>query len=445
MTSNSNNYGLSSRRRRFGLRWIVGGVIVAIFAAAFILGIKPRLEANAALKKETQALNIPTVSIIRAKPGETNQELVLPGNVQAFMDTPIYARTNGYLKRWYADIGSRVKGGQLLAEIDTPEVDDQLQQARAELANAKAAYALAASTAQRWEGLLQSNSVSHQETEEKLADTKVKKAVLDSATSNVARLEKLQAYQKIYAPFSGVITARNIDVGALIDAGSGGGPSKELFHIAATDKMRVYVSVPQAYSRDAAPGTAAELTLTEYPDRRFKGVLVRTSSAIDAASRTLNVEVEVDNHTGELLPGAYAQVHFKLKNSNKALVLPVNALLFRAEGLQVATVGKDDRVALNKVTLGRDFGTTVEVVSGLNGDEVVILNPSDSIVAGTQVRIVKDISKENAEKEAAAKAAAAAAASKEAAAKDAAAKDPAAKDSAAKDALGKDATTKAPK
>jgi RND family efflux transporter MFP subunit len=411
MASNSNNRaeglggaGLASgRRKRFGLRWIVAGVVVAIFAVAFILGIKPRLEANAALKKETQALSVPTVSIIRAKPGEANQELVLPGNVQAFMDTPIYARTNGYLKRWYADIGARVNAGQLLAEIDAPEVDDQLQQARADLANAKATYALAASTAERWEGLLKSNSVSRQETDEKMADTQVKKAVLDAASFNVARLEKLQSYKKIYAPFSGVVTARNTDVGALIDAGSAGGPGKELYHLAATDRMRVYVSVPQLYSRDAAPGTPADLTLAEFPDRRFKGRLVRTTSSIDAASRTLLAEVEVDNRTGELLPGAYAQVHFKLKTINQALVLPVNTLLFRSEGSQVAVVGQDQKVVLTKVVLGRDFGTEVEVVSGLTGTESVILNPSDSLAAGTQVRVVKEATKEAASKEAASK------------------------------------------
>ncbi len=411
MASNSNNRaeglggaGLASgRRKRFGLRWIVAGVVVAIFAVAFILGIKPRLEANAALKKETQALSVPTVSIIRAKPGEANQELVLPGNVQAFMDTPIYARTNGYLKRWYADIGARVNAGQLLAEIDAPEVDDQLQQARADLANAKATYALAASTAERWEGLLKSNSVSRQETDEKMADTQVKKAVLDAASFNVARLEKLQSYKKIYAPFSGVVTARNTDVGALIDAGSAGGPGKELYHLAATDRMRVYVSVPQLYSRDAAPGTPADLTLAEFPDRRFKGKLVRTTSSIDAASRTLLAEVEVDNRTGELLPGAYAQVHFKLKTINQALVLPVNTLLFRSEGSQVAVVGQDQKVVLTKVVLGRDFGTEVEVVSGLAGTESVILNPSDSLAAGTQVRVVKEATKEAASKDAASK------------------------------------------
>jgi RND family efflux transporter MFP subunit len=429
MSSNSNNsLGSSSLRsrpgRRFGLRWIVAGVLIAIFVAAFVLGIKPRLDASAALKKETQALSIPTVSILRPQPGDASQELVLPGNVQAYIDTPIYARTNGYLKHWYADIGARVKAGQLLAEIDTPEVNDQLQQTRADLANAKASYELAASTAERWKGLLASNSVSRQETEEKLADTQVKKAVLDAAAFNVSRLEKMQSFAKIYAPFSGVITARNTDVGALIDAGSAGGPDRELFHLAATDRMRVFVSVPQLHSRDAVPGTTADLTLTEFPDKRFKGTLVRTASAIDAASRTLLAEFEVDNRTGELLPGAYAQVHFKLKNENKSLVLPINTLLFRAEGTQVAVVGSDSRVALMKVVLGRDFGTSVEIVSGLSGDEAVILNPSDSIVAGTQVRVVKDISKENAAKEASAAAV---------------------KDAAAKDAAGKDAASKAPK
>lgn len=415
MALNSNNRadglsstGLSSgRRRHFGLRWIVAGVIIAAFALAYVLGIKPRLEANAALKKETQALNIPTVSIIRPKAGEASQELVLPGNVQAFMDTPIYARTNGYLKRWYADIGARVKAGQLLAEIDAPELDDQLQQARADLANAKASHTLAASTAERWEGLIKSNAVSRQETDEKMADTQVKKAMLDAASSNVARLEKLQSYKKIYAPFSGVVTARNTDVGALIDAGSAGGPGKELFHVAATDRMRVYVSVPQLYSRDAVPGTLAELTLAEFPDKRFKGTLVRTTSSIDAASRTLLAEVEVDNRTGELLPGSYAQVHFKLKTINQAIVLPVNTLLFRSEGTQVGVVGKDQKVVLTKVVLGRDFGTEVEVLSGLTGTESVILNPSDSLTAGTQVRVVKEAaSKEGAGKEAAGKEAA---------------------------------------
>jgi len=379
--------------RRIRRRWIAVGIIVAAFAAALVWGILPRIAANAALKKETQALNIPTVAVIRPKPSDAPQELVLPGNVQAFLDTPIYARTNGYLKRWHADIGAHVKAGELLAEIDTPEVDDQLQQARADLATAKANYNLAETTAERWIGLLKKNSVSKQETDEKLGDMNAKKAALDAARFNVARLEKLQSFKQIYAPFSGVITARNIDVGALIDAGAAGGPGKELFHLASTDKMRVYINVPQAYSREAAPGLPAELTLTEYPDKRFKGVLVRNSRAIDAASRTLLTEVDVDNPTGELLPGAYAQVHLKLKSAEPAIVVPVNTLLFRSEGTQVAIVTAEQRVELVKVALGRDFGTQVEIVSGLKGNEMVVLNPADSLGAGTQVRVVKEAPK----------------------------------------------------
>jgi RND family efflux transporter MFP subunit len=383
----------SSGPRRIRHRWIAIAIIVAVFAAALVWGVLPRLAATAALKKETQALNIPTVAVMQPKPGDATQELVLPGNVQAFLDTPIYARTNGYVKKWYVDIGARVKAGQLLAEIDTPEVDDQLQQARADLATAQANYNLAETTAERWIALLKKNSVSKQETDEKLGDMNAKKAALDGARFNVARLEKTQAFKQIYAPFAGVITARNIDVGALIDAGAGGGPGKELFHVASTDRMRVYVNVPQSYSREAAPGLPAELTLAEFPDKRFKGVVVRNSSAIDAASRTLLTEVDVDNPSGELLPGAYAQVHIKLKSTNRALLLPVNTLLFRSEGVQVAVVKEDQRVALVNVALGRDFGTEVEVVSGLDGTESVIVNPADSLGAGTQVRVVKQAPK----------------------------------------------------
>jgi len=374
-------------RRGVRKRWIAIAILLAVFGAALVWGILPRLAATAALKRETRELNIPTVSVIQPKMGEAAQELVLPGNVQAFIDTPIYARTNGYLKRWYADIGTHVKVGQLLAEIDTPEIDDQLQQARADLAIAKANFDLAQTTAERWQGLLKSNSVSRQETDEKLGDMQAKKAALEAARFNVARLEKLQSFNQIYAPYAGVVTTRNTDVGALVDAGAA--PAKELFHIASTDRMRVYVNVPQIYSRDAAPGVPAELTLAEFPDRRFKGTLVRTSRAIDAASRTLLAEISVDNPTGELLPGAYAQVHFKLKLANRALIVPVNALLFRPEGVQVAVVQQDQRVGLVKVVLGRDFGTEIEVVSGLTGDESIILNPADSLTGGTQVRIVK--------------------------------------------------------
>ena len=377
--------------RRVRYRWLAVAAIVAVFAAALVWGILPRLEATAALKKETQALNIVTVSVIKPRPGAVSQELILPGNMQAFVDTPIYARTNGYLKHWTADIGAHVKAGQLLAEIDTPEVDDQLHQARADLATAQANFRLAEKTAARWQALLKSESVSQQEADQTQGDMEAKKAALESARYNVARLEKLQSFKKIFAPYDGVITARNVDVGALIDAGSSGGPGKELFHIASTKKLRVYVNVPQGYSRDAVPGVEADVTLAEFPGRAFKGSLVRNSQAIDAASRTMLAEVAVDNPTGELLPGAYAQVHLKLRATNTALVIPVNSLIFRADGIQVAVVLPDERVALKKILLGRDFGTEVEVLSGLDQTDVVIFNPSDSLTSGTKVRVVKEM------------------------------------------------------
>ena len=375
--------------RRVQHRWIAVGIIAAVVVAALVWGILPRLEATAALKKETQALNIPTVSVIKPKAGDPNSELVLPGNMQAFVDTPIYARTNGYLKRWTVDIGAHVKAGQLLAEIDTPEVDDQLHQARADLNTAQANFRLAEKTAARWQALLKTDSVSQQEADQTQGDMEAKKAALDSARYNVARLEKLQSFKQIYAPYDGVITARNTDVGALIDAGSGGGPGKELFHMVSTKKLRVYVNVPQVYSREAVPGVEADVTLTEFPGRVFKGTLVRNTQAIDAASRTMLAEVAVDNPTGELLPGAYAQVHLKLHSASAAVIVPVNTLIFRSEGAQVAVVQADNRVALKKIAIGRDFGTEVEVVSGLEQGEAVILNPSDSLTSGTEVRIVK--------------------------------------------------------
>ena len=379
------------RTRGFSRYWIVIILIVAVLGGVLVLGIMPRLEARDALKKETQGLNVPTVSVIKPKARDGAQELVLPGNIQAFMDAPIYARTNGYLKRWHADIGTHVKAGQLLVEIDTPEIDDQLQQARADLATALANYQLSEKTAVRWQELLNTDSVAKQEADEKMGDLQAKKAALEGARFNVARLEKLQAFKKIYAPFSGVITARNTDVGALIDAGSGG-TSKELFHVAAIDRLRVFVSVPQAYSRDAVPGTPAELTLGEFPDRRFVGKIVRNSNAIDAATRTMLTEVGLDNSKGELMPGAYAQVHIKLQSGRPALVLPINTLLFRPDGTQVAVV-QNDKVLLTKVVIGRDFGTELEIVSGLDPNALVIVNPSDSLIAGAQVRVIKEAPK----------------------------------------------------
>ena len=283
------------------------------------------------------------------------------------------------------DIGAHVKSGQLLAEIDTPEVDQQLYQARADLNTAQANYNLSQITAARYQALLKTDAIARQDVDNAVGDLEAKKAMVASAQSNVKRLEDTQAFQKIYAPFDGVITARKIDIGALINSGNGG-PAQELFHIASIHQLRVYVNVPQAYSRATKPGLTADLTLAEFPGRRFPGKLMRTSESIDAASHTLLVEVAVANPTGELLPGGYAELHIKLPTEISTFTLPVNTLIFRSEGLQVASI-KDNRVALIPVTLGRDFGSEVEVISGLNGDENVVLNPPDSLETGEAVRV----------------------------------------------------------
>ncbi len=336
-------------------QWWIFLLALVIAVLLVVFGILPRIQARTALRQETLRMAVPTVAVVQPKRSAPAQEIVLPANVQAFADAPIYARTNGYLKRWYVDIGSRVKEGQLLAEIDTPEVTQQLRQARADLGTAQAN--------------LQAN--------------------VQSAQANVKRLEELQSFQRIYAPFSGVITARNTDVGALINSGSSSGNGNELFHITQPDKLRVYVSVPQIYSQAAKAGITADLTLAEFPGRRFQGKLVRTANAIDPTSRTLLVEIAVDNPTGQLFTGSYAEVHFKLPTPTTSLILPVNTLLFRSEGLRVATVGQGQKVELKQITIGHDFGSEVEVVAGLNGNENVIVNPPDSVVEGEAVRIAQ--------------------------------------------------------
>ena len=368
-------------------RWWVLVAALILVILTFYLGIRPRLDARADLKKETAASNVTTVSVTRPKTASGSQELVLPGNLQAFSDTPIYARTSGYLKRWYADIGKKVKAGELLAEIDAPEIDDQLQQARADYATAEANYKFAQSTAVRWEALLKTDSVSKQEADEKRNDMAARKANLEAARYNVLRLEKTQSFKRIYAPFDGVITARNVDVGMLIDAGSG--PAKEMFHIASTKRLRVMVNVPQSYARDVNPGMTAELTLAEFPGQHFKGTFARSAQSIDTATRTLLSEVDVDNEKGELLPGSYAQVHLKLSAEHAALIVPVNTLLFRPDGVMVAVL-QGDKAIITPIKLGKDYGSEVEVVSGLSATDSVILNPSDSLVSGAQVRVAQE-------------------------------------------------------
>jgi RND family efflux transporter MFP subunit len=373
---------------RPAFRWWIVFLALAVVAGLVISGILPRIHARASLDKETAEMAIPTVSVVHPKRGAPTQEVVLPANVQAYIDAPIYARTNGYLKTWYVDIGAHVKAGQLLAEIDTPEVDQQLRQARADLATSEANLDLSKITNDRYAGLLQSDSVSKQDADNAAGDFAAKKATVQSAQANVKRLEELQAFEKIYAPFNGVISARNTDIGALIDSGSSGGSRTELFHIVQPDKLRVYVSVPQVYSQAAKPGQEADLVLPEFPGRVFPGTLVRTAQAIDQNTRTLLVEIRVDNPTGTLFSGAYAEVHLKLPNATSAFILPVNTLLFRAEGLRVAAVN-NGRAELRPVTLGHDFGSEVEVLAGLNGDDTIIANPPDSLVSGEEVRIAK--------------------------------------------------------
>jgi RND family efflux transporter MFP subunit len=337
----------------------------------------------AELTSETRQMSVTTVAVTRPAPGPPAEDITLPGNVQAFTDAAIFPRTTGYLKRRLADIGSHVKSGQVLAEIDTPEIDQQLMQARADLATAQANERLAKTTADRYEDLIKSDSVSRQDYDNAMGGYDAKKAAVLSASANVKRLEELQHFKTIYAPFDGVITARNTDIGALVGTG---GSARELFHIAAMDKVRVYINVPQLYSRAARPGLPASIEIRELPGRRFDGTISRTAQTIDPGSRTLLTEIDMNNPGGELMPGSYAEVHLTLPTDKSALRLPVNTLLFRSEGLRVALV-KNDRVHLQPVTMGRDFGSTVEVVSGVSRNDLVVVNPPDSLEEGQTVRV----------------------------------------------------------
>jgi RND family efflux transporter MFP subunit len=364
---------------------LVAIAVVAVLAAA--LGIGTRVRARTALKDVTRATAAPTVSVVKPEPGAPAQELILPASVQAFTDAPIYARTSGYLKKWHADIGTRVRKGQRLAEIDSPEIEQQLQAARADLANARANEHLAKATADRYVELIKTDSASRLDLDNAVDGLAAKHAAADSAQSNVRRLEQMVAFQKIDAPFDGVITARNTDIGQLIDSGSSGGPARELFRISATDTMRVFVNVPQVHSRAAAPGVPVDVTFAERAGKRYRGKIARTASAIDPATRTLLVEVDLDNAAGEILPGAFAEVHLQLASAAPTLLLPVSALMFRSEGVRVATVAPGNRAALVPVTLGRDFGTKVEVTSGLAPGALVIDSPPDSLIDGQEIRV----------------------------------------------------------
>ena len=363
---------------------LIAAAAVTVLVVVLYSGIHSRAAAESRLEQRTEETAIPTVAVVFPKEGAPTDEIMLPGVTQAFIDAPIYARTNGYLKHWYFDIGAHVKKDQLLAEIDTPEVDQQLQQARADLDTAQANVSIAKITADRWRGLVNDGSVSQQETDQAVSNLKAMQATVESNAANVRRLEQLQSFEKIYAPFDGIITARSTDVGALIDAGASTQP-RELFHVAATRTLRVYVAVPEVYSPDVRSGGCATLMLDEFPGETFRGTIVRNTNSINLASRTLLVEVDIDNPTGRLLPGAYVFVHLKLPDTTHSVTIPANTLIFRKEGLQVALV-RDGKARLVSVKINHDYGNSVEIVSGLQPTDAVIVEPSDSLVDGTPVR-----------------------------------------------------------
>ena len=366
-------------------------VVLAVAVVIAVLGIVPRLRARTKLQQNTEALATPDVVVAKPQSGAASQELVLPGNMQAYVDSGMYARTDGYLKKWYFDIGARVKKGQLLAIIESPEVDQQLFQAKADLATAQANAGYAKVQASRYQDLLKSNGVSQQDTDNFTTQAASTNTQVQSAIANVQRLEQLTGFEKIYAPFDGTVTARNVDIGTLINSGT----ALELFHLSQESVLRVYVNVPQVYSPACVPGVGATLTLAEFPGKTFQGKIVRTSKAIDPNSRTLLVEVDVKNPTGELYPGAYAQVHFKLNNPQPTLILPVSTLMFRSEGLRVGIVENNNTAKLLPITIGRDDGRNVEVVSGLQPNDEVIQSPPDSLIDGETVRIVQPQKQQN--------------------------------------------------
>src|ERR1700734_1170995 len=371
------------------------GVAALLLGVVIYSGIHQRAMAATNLGTVTERASVATVNEGEPKSGGVLEEIVLPGTTQAFIDTPIFARTNGYLKHWYFDIGAHVEQGQLLAVIETPELDQQLIQAQANLKTAQANERLAEITATRWQNLLKTDSVSKQETDQAVQDLSAKQATVESMNADVQRLQQLQSYEKVYAPFSGVITARNTDIGALINAGSGGSQGQamvpqELFHMAAVNRLRIFVSVPEVDSAAARNGAKAPLTLDEFPGETFQGTIVRNSDAIDLNSRTLNVEVDIDNRGRRVKPGAYVFVHLKLPDNSKkatsSLIIPANTLLFRSEGLRVGVV-RGDHAELVPITIGRDYGSTVAGIIGLKPTDQVIVDPSDSLTTGTPVRI----------------------------------------------------------
>jgi RND family efflux transporter MFP subunit len=372
-------------------------ILLAVVLLLVILGAFTLLQRKAeyrTLANETEKLAIQTVGVIHPSPEIGQEDLVLPGTMEAFVEAPIYARTNGYLKKWYRDIGSRVRQGEILADIDTPEVDQQLSQARAELTTVQANAHLSEITSSRYAELLKTDGVSKQEVDNAAGDLAAKKANVQSAEANVRRLEEMKSFQHVYAPFAGVITRRNVDTGTLINAGNTGS-SQQLFYLAQMSPLRVYVRVPEIYANAIRAGLEAYLELAQNPGQRFEGKVARTSEAIDAGTRTLLTEVDVPNHNGALLPGGYAQVHLQVKVTGARLTVPVNALLFRSEGLRAVVVDANHKTHLRQLTVGRDYGTALEVLQGLDVNDWIVLNPADSLEEGQEVR-VKEIAQNSA-------------------------------------------------
>jgi membrane fusion protein, multidrug efflux system len=366
---------------------LVGAVLLVLITAGAVTFLTRRNESRA-LAKETEAISVPTVAVVEPQVEPGTEELVLPGNLQAFEESPIFARTSGYLVRWYKDIGSHIQKGELLANIDTPEVDQELSQARAGREQIQAQLALAKISADRWANLRKTDSVSQQEADQQASAYQQAQANLAAADANVRRLEQLESFKNVYAPFSGVLIRRNVDPGALINAGAGA-TGKELFDIARVDPLRVYVSVPQAYAPTMKAGVKASITLQEFPGQKFLGTVARTADAIDPATRTLLTEVDVPNKDGKLLPGSFGQVHFATATSISRFTIPVNTMIFRAQGARVAVVAPDGKVAFHPITIGRDFGATLEILGGVDKNDQIIINPSDSLEEGQQVHVAK--------------------------------------------------------
>jgi RND family efflux transporter MFP subunit len=369
--------------------WLIPALAALAAALVLIFGIRSRVRAESALRVETDQIAVPSVSVVAPKQTAPATEIILPGNMQPFISSPIYARTDGYLKKWYFDIGAHVKVGELLAIIQTPEVDEQLSQARSTLNTAQANLELAQITRDRYQGLLIKHAVAQQDVDNAVGTYTANKAIVDADMANVRHYEALVSFEKVYAPFDGVITARNTDIGDLINSGSSTAPRTNLFDISQTRTLRVYVNVPEEYSQGIKPDqTAAEVALAEFPGKRFPGKLVRTSESINATTRTLLVEVDLDNPGGNLFSGSYAEVHLNIPAQNSTFLLPVSALIFRSEKLQVGVV-RNGKVAVTDVTPGHDFGDQIEIVAGLRSNDQVVLNPPDSLVPGQQVTIVQ--------------------------------------------------------